>query len=140
MQRLTTPDESQWRARIIANRTIISASQSSGSGIRLKIAESNERKRYGEDEELEVDYVFTATGYRRNAHEGLLSEVKELLGDEGKWDVQRDYRVRFREGAVDEGAGIWLQGCNEKTHGVSFLFPYVHWQLHVKVVGCVLIR
>ncbi len=124
MQRLTTPNESKWRARIIANRVVVSASQSSNSAIRLKIAESNERKRYGEDEELEVDYVFTATGYKRNAHEDLLGELKELLSEEGKWDAQRDYKVRFREGAV-EGAGIWLQGCNEKTHGVSFLLSYV---------------
>ncbi|OBT77523.1 hypothetical protein VF21_05276 [Pseudogymnoascus sp. 05NY08] len=33
--------------------------------------------------------------------------------------VGRDYKVQYAEGAVEEGAGIWLQGCNEKTHGLS---------------------
>ncbi|OBT43520.1 hypothetical protein VE00_06757 [Pseudogymnoascus sp. WSF 3629] len=33
--------------------------------------------------------------------------------------VGRDYKVQYAPGAVEEGAGIWLQGCNEKTHGLS---------------------
>ncbi|KAH7355096.1 L-lysine 6-monooxygenase (NADPH-requiring)-domain-containing protein [Rhexocercosporidium sp. MPI-PUGE-AT-0058] len=128
MQRLTTPSESQWRARIIPNRTVISATQASNSGVLLKLADTIESKRLrggAGEEELEVDYVFTATGYVRNAHEGMLSEVRDLLpsGADGKgevkWDVGRDYRIKFQEGAVDERAGVWLQGCNEKTHGLS---------------------
>lgn len=78
-----------------------------------------------EEEELEVDYVFTATGYLRNAHENMLSEVKNLLPTsaqiEGKFRVGRDYRVSFEQGKVDENAGVWLQGCNEGTHGVSLI-------------------
>ncbi|KFZ20521.1 hypothetical protein V502_03152 [Pseudogymnoascus sp. VKM F-4520 (FW-2644)] len=38
--------------------------------------------------------------------------------------VGRDYKVQYAPGAVEEGAGVWLQGCNEKTHGVSYFF---HW-------------
>ncbi|KFY87813.1 hypothetical protein V500_06740 [Pseudogymnoascus sp. VKM F-4518 (FW-2643)] len=33
--------------------------------------------------------------------------------------VGRDYKVQYAPGAVEEGAGVWLQGCNEKTHGLS---------------------
>lgn len=129
MQRLTTPSESAWRARIVPNRIVISASQTSNSGVLLKLADTVESKRGANgdgEEELEVDYVFTATGYARNAHEGMLSEVKGLLpdGGEGKWDVGRDYRVKFSKGLVDEKAGVWLQGCNENTHGVSSVFGF----------------
>lgn len=122
MQRLTTPSESRWRARIIPNRTVISASQLTDSGILLRLADTIESKRLdGEEEEVEVDYVFTATGYLRKAHEGMLSEVRDLLpgGGKGGWDVGRDYKVNFEDGVVDDRAGVWLQGCNEKTHGVS---------------------
>jgi len=126
MQRLLTPNESEWRARIISNRTVISASQSKDSSVLLRIGCTDERKRNGEEEELEVDYVFTATGYMRNAHESILGEVKCLLPEGGKWDVGRDYRVKFGEGKVDSKAGVWLQGCNEKTHGVSQILSLHH--------------
>ncbi|KAG4442385.1 hypothetical protein IFR05_002163 [Cadophora sp. M221] len=126
MQRLTTPSESQWLARIIPNRTVLSATQTANSGVLLKLADSVESNRCdgGEEEEVEVDYVFTATGYVRNVHEDMLSEVRDLLpcdneGEKGSWDVGRDYRIKFQEGLVDGRAGVWLQGCNEKTHGLS---------------------
>ncbi|ELR06991.1 hypothetical protein GMDG_02313 [Pseudogymnoascus destructans 20631-21] len=49
-------------------------------------------------------------------------EVKvtvELARAPAVFPVGRDYKVQYAEGAVEEGAGIWLQGCNEKTHGLS---------------------
>jgi L-ornithine N5-oxygenase len=33
--------------------------------------------------------------------------------------VGRDYSVHFEQGTVQPDAGIFLQGCNEKTHGLS---------------------
>ncbi|KAK7997735.1 fungal specific transcription factor [Apiospora arundinis] len=52
-----------------------------------------------------------------------------LLGQQGKQSkltdgdvrVRRDYGVEFAPGKVAKGSGIWLQGCNEKTHGPSGL-------------------
>ena len=40
---------------------------------------------------------------------------------EGMSDVDREYRLRFREGVCDEdeGCGIWLQGLCEGSHGLS---------------------
>jgi len=126
MQRLRNPDASQWRCNIISNRTIITASQFSNSSVVLKLGVPEEKRRQQDinvEEDLEVDYVFTATGYLRNAHEDMLSEVRSLLPSdlvkEGKFPVARDYRVQYDEEKVDEGAGVWLQGCNEGTHGVS---------------------
>ncbi|PMD18978.1 L-ornithine N5-oxygenase sida [Hyaloscypha hepaticicola] len=124
MQRLESSDESKWRCRIIPNRTVISASQSSKSSMVLRLGEPDESKREEAGlEEMEVDYVFTATGYVRNAHEDMLSEVRHLLPQElqkeGKFKVRRDYSVIFDGDEVDGGAGVWLQGCNEGTHGLS---------------------
>jgi L-ornithine N5-oxygenase len=125
MQRLKNRDESQWQCRIVPNRTIISASQSSNSSVLLRIGEPAEKRREASaEEELEVDYVFTATGYVRNAHESMLVEVRNLLPDslqkDGKFTVARDYRVQLDPAKVDaRQAGVWLQGCNEGTHGVS---------------------
>jgi L-ornithine N5-oxygenase len=128
MQRLRNSDETQWRCRILPNRVIISAKNSADSGVVLKL-DLPENRRAEEDqhyeEDLEVDYVFTATGYRRNAHEDILSNIRELLpsgyAKEGNFPVARDYRVQWDENKVDaREAGVWLQGCNEGTHGVIF--------------------
>jgi L-ornithine N5-oxygenase len=119
MQRLHNSDETKWRCRIIPHRTVISASQSSTSGVILRLGESNQNGRIEED--LEVDYVFTATGYMRNAHEDMLDQLSELL-PQREFKVGRDYRVAFDGSKVDRSAGVWLQGCNEGTHGVSFPF------------------
>ena len=123
MQRLHSSDEASWRCKIIPQRTVISASQSANSSVLLKLGAVG----YGDSdqklEELEVDYVFAATGYRRNAHEDMLAEVRDLLPEknriENKFPVARDYRVCYDGEKVDGEAGVWLQGCNEGTHGVS---------------------
>ena len=137
MQRLDEPDETKWRCRIIPNRVIESASRSEAdSRIRLNVVDSrdfgdNQGKNEIHDKQkdsLDVDYVFAATGYVHNAHESILAPAEHLLplscSDENetspsRFRVARDYRVQFDEDKVDsEQAGIWLQGCNESTHGV----------------------
>lgn len=123
MQSLCNPDESKWPARILANRIVLSASQSTDSRVILKLGSPKGHAITGE--ELEFDYVFTATGYRRNAHEDMLSGLRPLLSKSSatseKLPVSRDYQVLYDEEKIDKHqAGIWLQGCNEGTHGVSF--------------------
>lgn len=34
-------------------------------------------------------------------------------------NVDRDYKLRFRDGVCEDGCGIWLQGVCEGTHGLS---------------------
>ena len=71
-------------------------------------------------EVLEVDALMVATGYQRDAHEQLLEEVRGLRpAGQTAWAPGRDYRVALDASKVSAGAGIWLQGCNEKTHGLS---------------------
>ncbi|KAF7196065.1 L-ornithine N(5)-monooxygenase [Pseudocercospora fuligena] len=69
---------------------------------------------------LEVDLIVAATGYERNVHEELMQDLHVMRPDEDAqgWTVGRNYAVRFKEGALEDGRGIWLQGCNEKTHGL----------------------
>ena len=133
MQRLESSDESKWRCRIISNRTVLSASQAPNSGVLLRLGNPDVTKRGDREEELEVDYVFTATGYVRNAHESMLSEVRSLLPEglqkEHRFAVARDYRVQLDGAKVDRSAGVWLQGCNEGTHGASdiSLFKFLNF-------------
>lgn len=126
-QRLWNSDESTWSARIIPNRAVVSASQSSNSSVTLRLGDPAGAESADAADELEVDYVFTATGYRRNAHEEMLADSRALLPESQataeKFPVARDYRVLYDEAKVDgDQAGVWLQGCNEGTHGVSYLF------------------
>lgn len=81
----------------------------------------------GTIEELECDFVFCATGYVRNSHERILEGTRDLLpvangGREALFPVGRDYRVMYDGEKIDDRCGVWLQGCNESTHGVSDLF------------------
>lgn len=94
------------------------------------------------EEVLDVDLVVAATGYRRTAHVDMLKDAWTLLPEvqdgaaedkprSDQWSVQtkagerrvmevsRDYKVKFAQGAVAPGSGVWLQGCCEGTHGVS---------------------
>ncbi|KAF2019674.1 hypothetical protein BU24DRAFT_431388 [Aaosphaeria arxii CBS 175.79] len=123
--------EEQWPHRIMPYRLVtdVQASPVIKDGVRLEIRDQsplyfsnipNDRER---TEIEDFDAVFVATGYQRDLHETLLKDARHLLpGGEladTKWSVQRDYRVNFVEKKVSEDAGIWLQGCNEKTHGLS---------------------
>lgn len=88
--------------------------------IELELVGTEASARAGQVENLRFDAVFVATGYIRNAHEEMLAETKSLLPEEiEKFEVARDYRVKYDSEKVDNHAGVWLQGCNEKTHGLS---------------------
>lgn len=68
------------------------------------------------------DAVIFGTGYARDAHRQMLKPLEKLMKN-GECVVGRDYGVLFRDGTVVEGAGVYLQGCCEGTHGVSSIFP-----------------
>lgn len=73
-------------------------------------------------EELAFSHVFVATGYTRNAHQELLKGTKGLLPRDYEGDgfpVCRDYRINYDRNVIEDGSGVWLQGCNESTHGVG---------------------
>lgn len=125
-QRLLDPDERDWRHRILPYRTVSGAEDVPVKKLRLTLQDCSGRCPDNEDttqEDTIVDAVVVATGYVRNAHEGLLRSARYLMpgGDAPNtaWTVGRDYRVQMDSRKVSSSAGVWLQGCNENTHGVS---------------------
>lgn len=99
----------------------------------------------GEDV-LDVDLIVVATGYQRKTHLTIIKDLASLLPEEANGiengaeqvgevkvglkngksavaergvTVARDYSIQFAPGKVAQGSGVWLQGCNEETHGLS---------------------
>ena len=118
----------------------------------------NEGREQEGTETLQVDAIFLATGYVRNAHEKLLQPLQHLRPPKASsffpgsslptpscsqpqpqlksnsnpstssssssssqtWQIQRNYALTLDPQKVDTStAGIWLQGCNESTHGLA---------------------
>lgn len=126
--------ETHWPHRILPYRRVVDVAESpvQAGGVRLHVQDSSPLYLcdgpggQAQEEVLDVDAVFVATGYFRDLHETLLKDARHLMpgGDlaDAKWTVQRDYKIRFEERVVGEDAGVWLQGCCETTHGVSVAF------------------
>lgn len=120
--------QEQWPHRILPYRNILQVEDSPvvSGGIRMHIRDRSPIYLAGtpnpseKDEILDVDVVFVATGYKRDLHDQLLGDARSLqVGGGDKWQVGRNYRVQFDKQRVSEEAGVWLQGCCEKTHGLS---------------------
>lgn len=121
--------EQDWPHRILKFRSITGTRDVKVDGkdaIELQIQNNSGQFRANEvsrQETVTADLVVVATGYQRNAHEDMLCSLQDLMpagaAHGKKWTVGRDYGVEFAPGTVSPDAGIWLQGCNEKTHGLS---------------------
>lgn len=124
-QRIKQPDESQWQHRILRSREVTKIScGGSKTGARLlltiKDLDPLQSPAKSHQEILEIDAVVLATGYVRNVHEELLKNLEQLRPHpDNRWHVRRDYKVQMDDSKVDPHAGVWLQGCNENTHGLS---------------------
>lgn len=141
-KRVLGPDERVWPHRIMGCRQI-SNIESKGDGLEVKIHSLADGFVNSADEEiLSADLIIAATGYQRNAHIDMLKGTWDMLPKavpgttmfnkgvtgwnvdteqgERKLSVGRDYRVKYNAGSVAADAGIWLQGCCEGTHGVSW--------------------
>ena len=155
MQRVRNSNEREWRCRILGGREVGNAKQI-GNAVSLKLGRLEGLIHNAPDlveEVVEADYVFAATGYKRDVHDGMLEDLRVLLpstfapmsnghesnpalnemtngheklnGGPGRTPVNRDYRVPYDENQVDASeAGIWIQGCCEETHGVCTAIPF----------------
>lgn len=129
-QRITQPDESQWRLRMTFNKEITAAD------IEEATAEDENNQQRGNvqlqardslaGEEMtwpeKFHFVFVATGYSVSAHQAMLRPLRRLFVEGetcGFPETERNYRVKFHKDVVRRDAGIWLQGCCEQSHGVS---------------------
>ncbi|CAI7587480.1 unnamed protein product [Penicillium palitans] len=119
LQRVENPDETQWQQRILAETKVARIEHHNASN-RMRIHVKSVKNESEGKEVLDVDALMVATGYLRDAHEGLLENVRSLRpAGASTWNPGRDYRVSLDGAKVSSQAGIWLQGCNEKTHGLS---------------------
>ncbi|KAI9796239.1 MAG: hypothetical protein M1833_006407 [Piccolia ochrophora] len=126
-QRLTNQAEEDWQHRILNHREVSSIDDlPEHDMVRLHMRDSNSTDHtngVSHDDVLDVDAVLVATGYVRNAHEDMLSSARHLLPKNGEssesWKVSRNYRLDLDPDKVSDEAGVWLQGCNENTHGLS---------------------
>lgn len=121
-QRIKTNEEEKWQHRILPFRHVTDFEDLPGGG-RIRLQIRNDSSGFGESERstmesLNVNAVFAATGYTRTAHKDLLRPAEHLRTGK-EWNVARNYRVQFEPGRVSENSGVWLQGCNETTHGLS---------------------
>ena len=122
-QRLHDPDKEKWSFQIQGSRELCNAAQTVDGKVSLSfVAPKSSDKR--EIIESGFDLVLVGTGYTRDAHVRILEPVRHLLEDSFS-SVDREYRLKLKQGAVDSDCGIWLQGCCEASHGVSrFLSPF----------------
>ncbi len=131
-QRLHHADEREWSHRILPNRRVTSVESSSSSKqLRLFLKQfvyGHQVEEQSTGEFVDVDVAIVATGYSRDMHEELLRPARRLMpgGDVPgqRWTVGRDYRVKMDPRKVHTSAGVWLQGCNESTHGVRQSFQW----------------
>ena len=126
--RIQSSEERDWPQQILAHRTVTGMDEiesSNSPGVRLHVQNESGSYRAQENskrEFLDVDLVVVASGYNRNAHEAMLEGLNHLKPAKNRgthWKVNRDYSIDFQENSVAADAGIWLQGCNEATHGLS---------------------
>jgi len=127
--RIQYSDEEQWPQRILTHREVTGVSDVEDGGqsaVTLHIQNNSGdfcSKKRSNVESLTVDLVVVASGYRRDTHEEMLQGLRPLMATDDahgrRCKVRRDYGVEFLDGVVGRDAGVWLQGCNERTHGLS---------------------
>lgn len=140
------PDETKWPHRILGQTDVTRVDEISQDKLRLNVRSLQGYE--GKDDaksiasidaalaatqSFDVDLIVACTGYQRKEHRAILEGVADLLPERPSHEVQdatskidrkvvevgRDYGVKFVPGKVAPGSGVWLQGCNEATHGVS---------------------
>ncbi|KAK5169887.1 uncharacterized protein LTR77_005865 [Saxophila tyrrhenica] len=126
--RIRYSSEDQWPHQILNHRSVTGMNDAVDGqpGVQLHVRNNtgaHHADGKSRSEVLDVDLVVVASGYQRNAHEEMLQGIEQLRqqGKDGSssWEVNRDYSIKFQDGVVERDAGIWLQGCNEGTHGLS---------------------
>jgi L-ornithine N5-oxygenase len=95
------------RWRLLARRQVVAARQGDGVELDLRDALTDVC------ESARFDLVVLATGYRHDAHERLLAGLSDDLGG---FEVDRFYRLKT---PPSFSSRIYLQGCNEDSHGLS---------------------
>jgi L-ornithine N5-monooxygenase len=119
-QSIKQPEKSSQQHQILPSREIVEVVDQSTNNqinLKLKVMDAASTK---SNEVLVFDAIILATGYTRHAHVQMLKDAQVLSGSrDGSWQVGRDYKLKLNPELASEEIGIWLQGCNESTHGLS---------------------
>ena len=119
LQRVQEPDERAWQHRILSARSVEDVQESQDGRLKVTLQKIHSVAKE-KPEFLEVDALVVATGYTRNAHEDMLKDLTSLKPNKAReWEVGRNYKLDLDTNLVDEDSGIWLQGSNESSHGIS---------------------
>jgi L-ornithine N5-oxygenase len=118
-QRILEPDVTKRKSRLHPSSEIVEVvdiPQNKRINVILKHTSGTTSSR----STLNLDLLIYATGYTRDTHDTLLADCQILnASSSGAWEVRRDYSVKLDGGFAAEELGIYLQGCNEQTHGLS---------------------
>lgn len=120
-QRMQDPDHENWPSRILPSREVIDVrTKPKDPRLDLVINAIDSCSSHETTEVVPVDAVVLATGYIRDVHTTMLKGCQAINGNSsGEWTADRNYRVQLNRNLVDEDIQVYLQGCNEKTHGLS---------------------
>jgi L-ornithine N5-monooxygenase len=120
MQCINEPDRSKWRHQILNSREIVEVVDNPKTNQVQLVVSRMDGSGWNNKETLDFDAVILATGYKRDAHIDMLHECQGINGStDGSWVANRDYSLRLDRSQVQEDVSIWLQGCNEQTHGLA---------------------
>ncbi|EED21788.1 L-ornithine N5-oxygenase SidA [Talaromyces stipitatus ATCC 10500] len=124
MQKVKSRNPDDWRRIILPQREIIQVDQEAADGrlaVHIRPVQKQDHNT-AEKKVLHLDALIIATGYTRNTHEKLcapLEDLKPSHAESNGWKVNRDYSLVLDRDKVSLDTNIWLQGCNESTHGLS---------------------
>lgn len=127
MQKVKSKDQSDWQRVILPRREIVQIDQSApDSRLTVHIRSVQNQANTTEQEVLHLDALVVATGYTRSTHEEICAPIEHLRpshagtdSETSSWKVNRNYSLALDRDKVSSGTNIWLQGCNESTHGIS---------------------
>lgn len=117
-QRMHEPDPNHWQHRILSSSEVTRVEETSDGALNLTVRDLTDAEDTGVP--LKVDAVIVATGYIRDVHNFMLQDCQVINGSaDGSWTPDRDYKVCLDRSKVEDDVQIYLQGCNEETHGLS---------------------
>lgn len=120
MQCIHQPNKTKWQHQILNSREIVDVLQDPKTGKINLVVSRLAGSGWNNKESMEFDAVILATGYKRDAHIEMLHECQTINGStDGEWVPSRDYSLKLDRSRVQSDVGIWLQGCNEQSHGLA---------------------
>ncbi|KUL90016.1 hypothetical protein ZTR_02770 [Talaromyces verruculosus] len=127
MQKVKSKDQNDWQKVILPRREIVHIDQTAPDNrLAVHIRSIQNQANALENKVLHLDALIVATGYTRSTHEELCAPIEHLkpshagtAPETSSWRVNRDYSLALDRDKVSSGTNIWLQGCNESTHGIS---------------------